>query len=93
MNAREAWVATQMDALEGAGFKPYRANWEGPGDTVWLWDEGDVDIATVPTWTQNTIVRLDEETMTLELFELNVTDFSPRDVTDIPGWKEWTDPA
>lgn len=93
VSEREAWVATQVDALEGAGFKPYRANWEGAGDTVWMWDEGDVDIATVPVEIQNLIVRLDDETMSVELFVLDPEPaaFTPRVVEDIPGWKEWVD--
>ena len=83
------WIAHQKDALLGAGFKPHV--WEDGEPELWAWvyDELHGDIANTPTWVQNTIISLDEETRSVDLFVMGQEEWTPRTVEDIPGWKEW----
>ncbi len=91
VSEREIWVATQRDALLGAGFKPH--SWADGEPELWAWvyDELHGEIADVPWQVQNTVVMLDEETMTVDLFVMDPepASFTPRAVEDIPWWKEW----
>lgn len=95
----DSWSAHQIDALQGAGFKPFEqiGGYEGPEpaeDYLWVWqpDELTGTIADTPVWVQNTIVRLDYETQTIELFVLDAgEEWSPRTVEDIPGWRDWVE--
>jgi len=84
------WRAHQEDALLGAGFKPFRP--DGDSDDVlwaWVYDELHGSIADTPVWVQNTVIMLDEETRSVDLFVMGQEEWTPRTVEDIPGWKDW----
>lgn len=78
----DSWEAEQTAKLRDAGWEPV-----DEGGTVWAWHYGPLtrELSGADITKANSLIILDCETRSYELYRADFEDFSPRDFADI----EW----